>query len=223
MNRRDRGESSHAEEIERVVPVTAALREAFAGDDVVLSVDTTKPEVAQRAVEAGANLVNDISGGTFYDGEMLHLVADLGVPYCLMHMRGDSTTMMSLTNYDDDDVVRIVDQELRARVDSAISAGIHRWNICVDPGIGFAKTHDQNVELIRHVGSFGQRGMYPILVGASRKGFLGTIAGKELAADRDAATHATTAAAIQQGAFIVRGTTCGLVDVARVSDAIWRH
>ena len=209
-------EVSLEEEVKRVIPVTAALRAAFADDAVVLSIDTTKPEVARLAVEAGANMVNDISGGTYYGGEMLNVVAELGVPYCLMHLGGEEHKVS--------EIVDAVNSDLHECVDSAMDAGIFKWNICVDPGIGFGKTFDQNVELLRHVDTLGQNAMLPSLIGASRKRFLGHITGKANADERDNATHATTAAAISGGAFIVRVHDVeGAVDVARVSDAIWKH
>ena len=211
------------EELQRVVPVINAIRDR--DPSAVLSIDTTKPQVAREAVNAGANIINDISGGLFYDGTMLGVAAELGVPYILMHTRGTPKTMSSMTSYgngDDEDLVRIINQELDERVKAAAIAGIPRWNIVIDPGIGFAKTSGQNLSILRHAGRFGN-GKLPTLIGASRKGFLGALTGKTSAAQRDDATHATTAAAVLGGALLVRvHAVGGASDVAKVAGAIFR-
>lgn len=206
------------EEIERVVPVVADLAAAGA----VVSIDTMKPEVAAAAVAAGAELVNDVSG--LRDPAMVATVAALDAGVVIMHMRGEPRTMQSAPEYGDvvDDVLRYLDGQARL----AEAAGIHQDQIAIDPGIGFGKTHLQNLELLNRAADFISLG-FPVLIGASRKGFLGTVleaAGrKTVAAERDAATSATVAAAVIAGAAVIRvHDVARAVDVARTTDAIVR-
>lgn len=153
------------EEIERTVPVI----EAISGLGMPVSVDTRKATVAKAAIDAGASMVNDVSGGLFDPG-MLALVADRGVPVVLMHMRGTPKTMDSQTQYSS--VVSDVRRELGERVEAAELAGIEASNILIDPGLGFAKTNEQSLELVRRIGRFSELG-YPVVVGPSRKRFIG--------------------------------------------------
>ena len=189
-------------ELGRVLPVIEQL--AAAG--VPVSADTTRAQVAVAAVRAGAVLVNDVSGG-LADPDMLPAVADAGAAYLAMHWRGPSATMQDLAVYDD--VVAEVTAELADRVAAARAAGIDPDRLVIDPGLGFAKTAEHNWTLLRHLDQLDRLGQ-PILVGASRKRFLGEL----LAADglrppkgRDAATTAITALLAASGIWGVRTHT----------------
>ena len=132
------------------------------------------PTVARAAVNAGADLVNDVSGGAF-DPDMLPTVAALRVPYCLMHMRGTPQTMTTLARYSPDPVADVV-AELRGRVAAAEAAGVLRWDLIADPGIGFAKDLGHNLALLRGLRRLREGlGRLPVLVGVSRKRFIGTV------------------------------------------------
>lgn len=159
-------------ERERVLPVVEALAAAGA----VVSIDTMRAEVAEAAIDAGATIVNDVSGG-LADPEMLSLVATRGVGYVAMHWRGHSTEMQQLAHYDD--VVTEVRAELSDRIEAALAAGISPDRLAIDPGLGFAKTADHNWALLRSLDVLHDLGC-PLLLGASRKSFLGA-----LLADRD--------------------------------------
>lgn len=156
-----------AEELRRVVPVVEGLADC----GVLVSVDTMRAEVARAAVAAGAEIVNDVSGG-LADPAMLPTVAELEVPYVLMHWRGHGKTMHTEAVYDD--VVAEVVGELLTRVNACTKAGIGEDNLILDPGIGFAKTGDHNWEILRHLDQFERLG-FPLLVGVSRKRFLGDL------------------------------------------------
>jgi len=156
------------EELARVVPVISELAAAGA----VVSVDTMRAEVAQAAVAAGASIVNDVSGG-LADPRILSVTADAGATYLCMHWRGHSDVMQTLTSYDGPGgVVAAVRAELEQRVEAARAAGVEK--LVLDPGLGFAKTADQNWELLRGLDAFDELGL-PVLVGASRKAFLGRL------------------------------------------------
>ncbi|MBK5307212.1 MAG: dihydropteroate synthase [Frankiaceae bacterium] len=193
------------EELARVLPVVRALAEAGA----LVSVDTTRAAVAAAAVEAGAVMVNDVSGG-LADDEMLATVARLDVPYVAMHWRGPSADMQTKAVYDD--VVTDVCAELAARRDAAAAAGVR--DVVLDPGLGFAKTADHNWALLRALPSLLSLGR-PVLVGASRKAFLGALLDGRPAAERDAASAAVTVVAATAGAWGVR-----VHDVASSADAV---
>jgi dihydropteroate synthase len=186
------------EELRRVVPVVRAL---VAQTPVPVSIDTTKSVVARAALDAGAAMVNDVSGGTA-DPEILRVVAGAGAAYVVMHMRGTPLTMQAQAHYDD--VVREVSDELRARVVGAIDAGIDPRAILADPGIGFAKTAEHNVALLRALPEIASRVGAPLLVGSSRKSFLARIAGVDDRTGRDDATLATTVWCFELGAALVR-------------------
>ncbi|MEW6336675.1 MAG: dihydropteroate synthase, partial [Acidobacteriota bacterium] len=160
-------------EKQRVVPVILALAARLPG--VLLSVDTSKPEVAEAAVDAGAVLVNDVSAGG--DPEMLPMIARKGAAVVLMHMRGDPRTMQHDTGYTD--VVGEVHGFLAARADAARAAGLSAGEILLDPGIGFGKDVDGNLRLLAALGDLAALG-YPLVVGASRKSFIGRLAGAEV-------------------------------------------
>lgn len=212
---------SRAEEVERVVPVIEAIRaDADAAvRSIPISVDTTRSAVARAAVRAGADVVNDISSGTF-DRAMLSTVADLGVPIVLMHLRGTPATMQQHTQYED--LVGEIHNFLRRRIEDAIAVGVNPGAIAVDPGLGFAKTYGQNLELLRHLPDFRALGC-PILVGPSRKQFIGWILDQSDPKKRVWGTAAACCAAIAGGADILRvHDGAEMHDVSRVADAIWR-
>jgi dihydropteroate synthase len=206
-----------AEELERVVPIINSLRTS--GIDIPISVDTTQAAVARAAIAAGADLVNDISGG-MADPNMLTTVAELGVPIALMHMRGTPKTMQQLTQYDD--VVGEIYEFLAQRMEVAIAQGIAADRILLDPGIGFAKTYAQNLEILRQLPKLHSLGA-PLLVGTSRKSFIGHILEQPDPKQRVWGTAATCCAAIANGADILRvHDVKEMSDVSRVADAIWR-
>ncbi len=213
---------SLSEELQRTIPVIEALRSPDQPETVrtiPISIDTTKASVAKKAVEAGADWVNDISGATF-DAEMLPTVAALQVPLILMHSRGTPKTMQSLTQYED------LVTELRTffiqRIEAAIAAGIPKSHIILDPGIGFAKTYAQNIELLQRLPELRSLG-YPLLVGPSRKSFIGHILEQPDPTQRVWGTAAACCGAIAQSADILRvHDIAELRDVCRVADAIWR-
>lgn len=199
------------EELDRVLPVISAL----ASSGAAISIDTMRAEVARAAVAAGACMVNDVSGGKS-DPEMLGFVATLNTPYVLMHWRGPSNIMNTLTDYND--VVADVTAEISQQVDVAVTAGIARERIAVDPGIGFAKTVDQNWPILKHLDVLEGLGL-PILMGASRKKFLGELLAKDgVARDSDERESATTAISTLMA---VRGLWAVRVhDVKATSDAV---
>ncbi|MEU1311874.1 dihydropteroate synthase [Streptomyces cinnamoneus] len=191
------------EELRRVVPVVREL----AGEGVVVSVDTMRASVAEAAVEAGAALVNDVSGG-LADPAMVPVVAAAGVPFVVMHWRGFSADMNSRAVYGPD-VTGEVLAELRQRVDAVVDGGIDPGRLVVDPGLGFAKNAEHDLALVAGLGRFRRELDLPLLVAASRKRFLGRVlAGPEgdppPARERDAATAAVSTLAAREGAWAVR-------------------
>jgi dihydropteroate synthase len=184
------------EEASRVVPLIAALVRRV---KVPVSVDTYKPQVAHQALEAGASIVNLIKGPSA-DVVLLKEVAAAGAGLVLMHMRGTSRTMQMRTQYRD--VVLEVKAELKKALENCRKCGIKKENIVVDPGIGFAKTLDQNLALLRRLNDFSSLG-YPILLGTSRKSFIGKVLGLDVD-DRLMGTAATVALGVASGAAIVR-------------------
>lgn len=204
------------DELARVIPVIEAIRKV---SDIPLSVDTTKAAVAEAAIAAGADWVNDISGAT-YDPEMLPTVAQLGVPIILMHIRGTPQTMQQLTGYTD--LSGEIAAFLRSRIDAAVAAGISRHQIAIDPGLGFAKTGAQNIDLLRDLSAFQELDC-PILIGPSRKSFIGAILDQPDPTQRVWGTASACCAAIAGGADILRvHDGPQMSDVCRVADAIWR-
>ncbi|KAF1960867.1 folic acid synthesis protein-like protein [Byssothecium circinans] len=215
---------SAEEEMARVLPAVKLIRSLPEANHIAVSVDTYRADVAEAAVKAGADIVNDVSAG-FLDDAMLPTVAKLGCTVCLMHMRGTPDTMTQLTDYPNG-VVDTVGKELLDRVHAAEEAGIRRWRIILDPGIGFAKNQDQNLELLRRLGDLrrypGLQGL-PWLVGTSRKAFVGRITRVKQAQRRIWGTAAAVTAAIQGGADIVRVHDVEeMGQVAKMADAVWR-
>ena len=222
-------EISEEEEIRRVVPVIQLLRAR--GFEHPISVDTFRASVADAAVEAGADLINDVSAGR-RDPAMYAVMAKWNVPVCLMHMRGDSKTMMALTDYGEkNDVIAEIAKDLNKSVQRAIAAGVHRWNIIVDPGVGFAKDGEQSLQVLRRLPDLIQESPssksplagYPCLVGPSRKAFIGKLIQQQDALKRTWGTAAACTASVAGGAGIVRVHDVKEIrDVVKVSDAIWR-
>ena len=201
------------EEIDRVVPV---IKRLAAETDVPISVDTRKREVAEAAIDAGASIVNDVSAGTF-DPKMFELVREAGAGMVLMHMRGTPATMQQLTDYED--VVGEVKEFLSDRIEAAVQAGIERERLAVDPGLGFAKTYEQSVLLMRDVSAFGELGR-PVMVGPSRKSFIGRMLGTDVD-ERLEGTAGAVAWLAAHGAHIVRvHDVREMVRVVRVVDGI---
>jgi dihydropteroate synthase len=204
------------EELDRVVPVIQALRAT--GLTVPISVDTTRAAVAQAALNAGATWLNDISGGT-YEPEILTIAAHYQAPIILMHIRGTPATMQTLTDYQD--VVAEVKAFLKTQAQRAEAAGVAPEHIILDPGIGFAKTFDHNLQLLHHLADLKTLG-YPLLVGPSRKSFIGQILNEPIPAQRVWGTAAACCKAIAEGADILRIHDREMVQVCRVADALWR-
>lgn len=204
------------EELRRIIPVIRGLSD----QGVPVSVDTMRAEVALVAVEAGAVLVNDVSGG-LADPAMLPAVATLTVPYVAMHWRGHSDRMADFSKYDD--VVVDVRRELADRLAGAVAAGIDPARVVLDPGLGFAKEAEHNWALLRHLDQLTTLGR-PVLVGASRKRFLGALLAEQGVPrpmpERDAATDAISALAALAGAWGVRvHDVRGSLDAVRVAAA----
>jgi dihydropteroate synthase len=187
-----------ATETARVVPVVAGLADSLG---VPISVDTTKAVVAHAALEAGATVVNDVSAGRA-DPEMLGVVADAGAGFVAMHMRGEPRTMQADPVYED--VVAEVAAFLVERLAAAVAAGVDGDAVMVDPGIGFGKTFSHNLELLARLPDLVAAVGAPVLVGTSRKSFLGRIVGEDDPAARDDATLATVVWALERGAAMVR-------------------
>jgi dihydropteroate synthase len=209
---------SSEEELDRVIPVIQGIRQQ--GVQIPISIDTTKSTVAKAAIEAGANIVNDISGGIF-DADMFSTVAALGVPIALMHMRGNPATMQQLTEYQD--LVTEVGNFLEDRIQVAVDCGIDRSQIMIDPGIGFAKMADQSIALLKNLSLLRQRLQLPLLVGVSRKSFIGHILQQPDPQQRVWGTAAACCAAIANGTDILRvHDVAAMNDVRRVADILFR-
>ena len=214
-------EVSVADEIARCAPVIAGLRRADPA--VSISIDTRKSPVARAARDAGANLVNDVSGFTFDPGMMAFCVEER-LPACIMHAVGTPETMQAQAAYDD--VLLDVYDVLAARIAAAVDAGLPRQLIIADPGIGFGKTLVHNLALLQRLSLFHGLGV-PILLGASRKRFIGTIGNAEVPTDRMPGSIAVLLAALQHGVQIFRvhdvAETCQAVALWRASMALTVH
>ncbi|CAK4030815.1 folic acid synthesis [Lecanosticta acicola] len=217
------------EELARVLPAIEAIKSLPEAANIAISIDTYRASVAEAAINAGAHIVNDISAGLL-DPEMFPTVARLGCTYIMTHMRGTPSTMQDAehTTYTSG-LLHGIYTELQDRIEEAQQAGIRRWRIILDPGIGFSKTTGQNLQILRALNSLKKKQSrdttgYPWLVGSSRKGFIGKVTGAEDAKDRVFGTAATVTAAIQGGADIVRvHDVKEMVQVARMADAIYRR
>lgn len=202
-----------AEQIRRTVPVIGALAERV---DVPISIDTTDAEVARTALLAGASIINDITA--LADPKMIDVAVQQQVPVILMHMQGMPATMQAEPHYDD--VVAEVRDFLLARAEKAVRIGIPRERVIIDPGIGFGKTLEHNLLLLRNLDKFVATG-YRVLVGPSQKGFVGKITGKDKPTTRVFGTAAAVAHCVAAGASIVRvHDVPEMVDVAKVATAI---
>ncbi|MBW2063533.1 MAG: dihydropteroate synthase [Deltaproteobacteria bacterium] len=202
-------------ELERVIPVIEVLSKEIA---IPISIDTVKAEVVREAIRAGASMINDISALRF-DPNMISVAAEAQVPVILMHMKGTPANMQESPTYED--LIPEIKGFLREAIDRAVDKGIKEENIIIDPGIGFGKTFDNNLEIIRDLNEFTTL-KRPILLGTSRKSFLGHILGKG-PSERDVATMATISVGVMNGASIVRvHDVKSAVDTVRVIDAIKR-
>lgn len=200
-------------ELKRVIPVVKGIRSR---SDVLLSVDTYNPEVAEQAVAQGADIINDISGLSFNNG-LEEVVSHKGVYIILMHMRGKPADMQKRAVYND--VINEVLEELDISIEKALGAGINKEKIILDPGIGFAKLAEHNLTLLRNLPFLKEKG-YPVIVGISRKSFLGAFTGLE-PEERLIPTVAANAISIFQGVDIIRvHDVKEAVITAQISDAI---
>lgn len=207
---------SGQEELERLIPVLQAIREKTS---TLISVDTTKAEVARECLQCGADIVNDISGLHDSGGELADVVREFNAGLILMHRRGNAKTMQSMTQYDD--LIADVLAELKVSVDLALKRGVKLEQIVVDPGIGFAKDAEQNLKILRELEQF-QHLKRPILLGPSRKSFIGHVTGREVHA-REFGTAAVIADAVLKGIQIVRVHNVGAMrDVVLMTEAIRR-
>lgn len=196
--------------------------------DIPISIDTRRAQVVRAAVQAGADIVNDVSGG-LYDPDMLSTVADLEVPMIIMHMRGTPQTMQNMTQYKNN-VVDEVAAQLVTQSQAAEQMGIQKWQQIMDPGIGFAKDLEGNLSLLKHTKRLREAvGDLPMLIGTSRKGFIGKLAGVTTPEDRDYGTVASCVAALcleqgarngaQDKAGTAHPTTCNILRVHNVAAA----
>lgn len=229
----NRPEVEADEELSRVIPAIKLIRSLPEGKEILISVDTYRASVAEKAVHAGADIINDVSAGAM-DTDMLSTMARLGKTVCLMHMRGTPATMSKLNNYSNSDspnndvaLIPTIAKELLERVEAAEAAGIRRWRIILDPGIGFAKVGTQNLTVLRGLRELrewpGLEGL-PWLVGSSRKSFIGKITGVTTPAERIWGTAATVAAAVEGGADVVRvHDVKEMGQVVKMCNAIWRY
>ena len=200
------------EEIARTEPVLSDLRAKLPNP---LSIDTRKHDVARAAVGAGARIVNDVSALS-YDPQIIDLVKESGVDLCLMHAQGDPESMQNDPHYDN--VVLDVYDYLNARVSDAVSAGVPREKIIIDPGIGFGKTQAHNLALVRNISLFHTLGC-PILLGVSRKRFIGNIAGVDQAEDRASGSVSVALEGLRQGVQIIRAHD---IEAHRQAFSLWR-
>ena len=187
------------EQIARVIPVIKAIRKDLSAT-LPISIDTTLSVVAKAALDAGATIINDISAGV-QDAEILFLAAEQGVPIILMHIKGQPDTMQDAPFYQD--VVSEVLNSLQERIDAALAAGVKKQQIAIDPGIGFGKRRQDNLDLLANLDRFVATG-YPVLLGTSRKRFMGSLCAVTEPTELVSATAATTALGVQQGVQMFR-------------------
>lgn len=186
------------EQINRVVPIIKAIHTDF--PDLLISIDTTLSSVADAALQAGARIINDVSAG-LDDAKMLPLVASCGMPIILMHMQGTPKTMQDNPYYQD--AVTDIKRALQQRIDAALNAGIQSGNIAIDPGIGFGKRTQDNIDLLAHLNQFVAMG-YAVLLGTSRKRFMGRICHVSEPEELVTATAVTTALGVIAGVTMFR-------------------
>ncbi len=187
------------EQIRRVVPVIAAIRQQLSSD-ILISIDTTLSEVAKAALDAGADIINDVSGGRA-DPAILTLAAETGVPIILMHSQGTPKTMQDNPHYQD--VVQEVLDALNESINAALNAGVKKEAIAIDPGIGFGKRKQDNLDLLAHLDALVATG-FPVLLGTSRKRFMGTICDVTEPSGLVTATAVTTALGVMAGVQMFR-------------------
>jgi len=186
------------EEIKRTIPLIESLR---AASDVLISIDTSKPKVAEAAIEAGADIVNDVTG--LRDRDMIRLCIDATVGVCVMHMQGQPRTMQVDPNYAQyGGVVKAVASFFEERLESLVSSGMSPGAICFDPGIGFGKSFEHNIDLLKSIGQL--QGEQPLLLGVSRKSLIGQLTGEQDPCRRDEATALITALAHSKGVRLHR-------------------
>ena len=213
-------EVGEEEELKRLIPCLQAIRRDH--PDVIISVDTFLAAVASAALEAGADWINDVSGGR-RDAGMLPLIADAGCPYVLMHSRGDSASMDACTNYGKEGVVNAVRRELRESTERALRQGVKATQLIWDPGLGFAKDNEQNLELIRQLEEF-QRDGIPLLLGPSRKRFIGAVLNQPRPKARIWGTAAVCARAQAAGVHVLRVHDVGPIhQVVSMGEAVARN
>ncbi|KAL9020801.1 MAG: hypothetical protein Q9185_001985 [Variospora sp. 1 TL-2023] len=218
---------SASDELARVLPTIKLIRSNPDFNPLLLSIDTYHASVARACIKAGANIINDVSAGQL-DKDMLPTVADLGCTYIMGHMRGNPQTMNKQTSYPSG-IISGIASELNQRVQEAMAAGIRRWRIVLDPGVGFAKTAAQNLEVLRRLGELrvaeGLQGL-PWCVGVSRKGFVGSVTGcegKEMMGERVWGTAGAVSACVLGGADVVRvHDWVEMGRVVKMADAVWR-
>jgi dihydropteroate synthase len=204
------------EELSRTIPIIERLAREI---DIPISIDTRKHEVAREAIRRGASMVNDVTG-LKSDPEMARVVSEAGVPVCVMHMKGTPGDMQDDPVYED--LMPEIIEGLKESIDIALAAGISPDKIIVDPGIGFGKTAEHNLVIINRLGELKALGK-PVLVGASRKSFIGKVLNRG-ADERLPGTAAVSAVAIMKGADIIRiHDAKEMVDVARMADAVRRE
>ena len=204
---------SIAQELHRVLPAIRLVRQRSA---IPISIDTTKAEVARKALAAGADIINDISA-LRYDPEMLSLVRETDVPVIIMHMQGTPSDMQVDPHYED--VVAEIKEFFEERLSWAAEKGISRKRFIIDPGIGFGKTVGHNLTILKRVAEFAELGC-PVMIGHSRKAFIGKLTGAEVDA-RDVATAAVSALCAQKGVSILRVHDVGMtVQAVRLAEAI---
>lgn len=205
------------EELNRVIPIIKSIRQQLS---IPISIDTTRAIVAWEAVQAGADIVNDISAGTF-DQKMFSTVAKLNVPLILMHIKGTPKTMQKMTNYEN--LIGEIYHFFEVKISAAIEAGIIRNNLIIDPGIGFAKTLEQNLEILRKIPVFKKLNL-PILIGTSRKSFIGKILSQNDPKKRVFGTAATCCVAIEKGANILRvHDVKQMHETVKIADKIYKN
>ena len=206
---------SEEEELKRLLPVLEELTQKKIS--IPISIDTTKPAVAKACLLRGAHIINDVSGLKQSGCEMAEIAADFGAGLIVMHRRGNPETMQQFTDYGD--LIRDISAELASSLEMAARAGLGREHLAIDPGLGFSKTAEQNLEIMRRAEEFHALG-FPVVLGPSRKSFIGKVTGREVS-DRDWPTAAAIAWAVAKGIQILRVHEVALMrDVVRMSEAI---